>query len=99
LGLKPKRRVLTEARKFVLEHTLVVVTLMGLLFYGGGLLVYSRFYETFGLYETFGVSPDEVGLSYTAALTHLVPAFLLWLGHGSASSSPWPFSCGSSLRS
>jgi hypothetical protein len=49
LGLKPKRRVLTEARKFVLEHTLVVVTLMGLLFYGGGLLVYSRFYETFGL--------------------------------------------------
>ncbi len=55
------------------KDTLVVVTLMGLLFYGGGLLVYSRFYET------FGVSPDEVGLSYTAALTHLVPAFVLWL--------------------
>jgi hypothetical protein len=60
-------------RAYIREHTLVVMTLLGLLFYGGGLLVYSRFYGA------FGVAPDEVGLTYTAALTHLVPAFFLWV--------------------
>jgi hypothetical protein len=60
-------------RAYIREHTLQVATLVGLLFYGGGLFVYLRFYGT------FGVDPHEVGLGYTAALTHLVPAFLLWL--------------------
>lgn len=60
-------------RAWVAEHTLRVFTLLGLLFYGGGLLAYTRFYGV------FGVGPDEVGLGYTTALTRLVPAFLLWV--------------------
>jgi hypothetical protein len=61
-----------QADAFVRENPLAVLTILGLLFYGGSLLAYSEFYGT------FAVGPDEVGLSYTAALTHVVPAFLIW---------------------
>jgi hypothetical protein len=55
------------------EDALKFLTLLGLLFYGLGLLAYSRFYGA------FGVGPEEVGLSYIAALSHIVPAFFVWL--------------------
>jgi hypothetical protein len=62
--------------KWIREHTLAALTLIGLLFYGGALLAYSRFYGA------FGVEPEEAGVSYTTALARVSPAFVSWLFTG-----------------
>jgi hypothetical protein len=59
--------------KWIREHTIAALTLIGLLFYGGALLAYSRFYGA------FGVEPEEAGVSYATALARVSPAFVSWL--------------------
>jgi hypothetical protein len=64
---------LRRLRVWIGTHTLAAVTIGGLLFYGGALLVYSRFYGAFGL------NPDEAGLDYTTTLARTVTAFVVWV--------------------
>jgi hypothetical protein len=60
-------------RGWISDHTLPALTLIGLLFYGGTLFTYSRFYGA------FGIEPEEAGVSYTRALARAAPAFFIWL--------------------
>jgi len=55
------------------EHTGQALTVIGLAFYGGALLVYSQFYGV------FGVEPEEAGVDYKTALVRAVPDFLSWI--------------------
>jgi hypothetical protein len=60
-------------RDWISKHTLVALTLIGLLFYGGALLSYSNFYGA------LGVTPEEAGVDYTTTLARALPAFVSWL--------------------
>ena len=62
-----------EAAIKIGSHPLQVLTVVGLLIYGGSLLTYARFYGA------FGVRQEEVGLDYAATLTRALTAFANWL--------------------
>jgi hypothetical protein len=57
------------------RQALTALTIVGLVFYGGALVAYSRFYGA------FGITPDEAGLDYTSTLARTIPAFMFWVAN------------------
>jgi hypothetical protein len=60
-------------RRWITEHMVPALTLIGLVFYGGTLLAYSQFYGV------FGVEPEDAGADYKIALVRAIPAFFSWV--------------------